>query len=109
MQDGCETLIVAPPTEFFIERLLTLNAKGDNHLLYFSDGMKQRAVERLGDRHSYTTSVGLPEALPYAGDTFHVVFAYYYFDFLASDERDLAVAEMWRVLRRGGKLLTTTW
>jgi hypothetical protein len=43
MQDGGTMLIVAPPTEFFIERLLTLNANGDNHLLYFSDGMKERA------------------------------------------------------------------
>ena len=55
----------------------------------------------------YTTSVGLPEALPYAGDTFDVVFAYCYFDFLSCDERELAATEMWRVLRRGGKLLTT--
>jgi ubiquinone/menaquinone biosynthesis C-methylase UbiE len=107
MQDGSSILIVAPPTEFFIERLLTLNANGDNHLLYFSDGMKQRAVKRLGERYSYTVSVGRPEALPYAGDMFHVIFAYCYFDYLASDERVLAATEMWRVLRRDGKLLTT--
>ncbi len=107
MQDGDAMLIVAPPTEFFIERLLTLNANGDSHLLYFSDVMKERAIERLGDRYSYTTSVGRPDALPYAGDTFHAVFAYCYFDFLTGDERGPAAAEIWRVLRRGARLLTT--
>jgi len=107
MQDGSAILIVAPPTEFFIERLLTINANGDNHLLYFSDGMKQRAVERLGEHFSYTASVGRPEALSYAGDTFHVVFGYCYFDCLTSVDRDPAATEIWRVLRRGGKLFTT--
>jgi len=107
MQDGGAMLIVAPPTEFFIERLLTLNPNGDNHLLYFSAGMKQRAVERLGDGYSYTTDVGRPDSLPYANEKFHAVFAYCYFDFLSSDERGPAAAEMRRVLRRGGRLLTT--
>jgi ubiquinone/menaquinone biosynthesis C-methylase UbiE len=107
MQDGGAMLIVAPPTEFFIERLLTLNANGDSHLLYFSDVMKERATTRLGDRYSYTTSVGRPDALPYASDTFHTVFAYCYFDFLTRNERGPASAEIWRVLRRGGRLLTT--
>ena len=107
MRYGGAMLIVAPPTEFFIERLLTLNESGDNHLLYFSQGMKQRAVKRLGDRYSYTTNVGRPDALPYEDDTFNVVFAYCYFDFLGSDGQDPAAAEMRRVLRPGGKLLTT--
>jgi hypothetical protein len=78
MRDGGAMLVVAPPTEFFIERLLTLNANGDNHLLHFSDVMKERAVERLGERHSYRTSVGRPDALPYAGEPFHAVFAYFW-------------------------------
>jgi ubiquinone/menaquinone biosynthesis C-methylase UbiE len=107
LQDGCAMLIVAPPTEFFVERLLTLNPSGDNHLLYFSDGMKQRAVGRLGSCYSHTTTVGRPNELPYEDDTFHTVFAYCYFDFLSCDERDPAAAEMWRVLRPGGRLLTT--
>ena len=56
---------------------------------------------------AYIAGVGSIEDFPYESDKFDVVFAYCYLDFLEAEERKIALEEIRRVLRFGGRLLTT--
>ncbi|MFQ6088931.1 MAG: class I SAM-dependent methyltransferase [Candidatus Methanofastidiosia archaeon] len=107
IENGNLILIIAPPTEYYLDKLLELNSDGENHLMYFSNQLKRRAKERLGERYNYTASVGGLEKLPYENNKFDVIFAYCYLDFLEFKERKIAVEEIRRVLKMGGRLLVT--
>ena len=104
---GSTMLILAPPTEYFAEHLLRFNARGESHLVFFSERMRRQAVQRLGDRYACETRVGEPHVLPYRDAKFKRVFAYCYFDFLRADQRTAAGAELLRILSPGGLALTT--
>ena len=107
LKNGYSILIIAPPTEFYIHKLLESNSEGENHLIYFSDQMKARLEKRLLGHIAYIAGVGSIEDFPYESDKFDVVFAYCYLDFLEAEERKIALEEIRRVLRFGGRLLTT--
>jgi len=107
MPVGSTMLILAPPTEYFTKRLLRINAKGESHLVFFSERMRRQALQRLGDRCPCETRVGEPDAMPYPDAKFERVFAYCYFDFLRDDQRTPAAAEVFRILSPGGLVLTT--
>ena len=42
LKNGHSILIIAPPTEFYIHKLLESNSEGENHLIYCSDQMKAK-------------------------------------------------------------------
>ncbi len=107
LKNGYSILIIAPPTEFYIHKLLESNSEGENHLIYFSDQMKARLEKRLLGHIAYIAGVGSIEDFPYESDKFDVVFAYCYLDFLEAEERKIALEEIRRVLRFGGRLLMT--
>jgi hypothetical protein len=107
MPVGSTLLIVAPPTEYFTEHLLGVNARGENHLVFFSESMERQALRRLRGRYACETRLGEPDALPYGDAKFQRVFAYCYFDFLPDDQRTPAATELWRIMSPGGLLLTT--
>ena len=69
--------------------------------------MKARFEKRLLSNIAYNAGIGSIEDLPYESDKFDVVFAYCYLDFMETEERKIALEETKRVLRFGGRLLTT--
>jgi hypothetical protein len=93
LKNGYSILIIAPPTEFYIHKLLESNSEGENHLIYFSDQMKSRLEKRLLGNIAYIAGVGSIEDFPYESDKFDVVFAYCYLDFLEAEERKIALSD----------------
>ena len=107
--DSSKVLIIAPPTEFFLNRLLGLNPGGRNNLLYFSKEMKQIAQDRLkkGGNANYIADICSTPSLPYTDNEFDHVFAYCYFDFLNNEGIKIASSEIKRVLKEEGNLSAT--
>ncbi len=109
IKDFSSVLIIAPPTGFFLDKLMELNPNGRNQLLYFSKEMKQIALDRMkkGIKDNCTIDICTIETLPYTDNQFDHVFAYCYFDFLDNEGINIASSEIMRVLKQGGNLLAT--
>ncbi len=110
LRNGSNVLVIAPPTEFFLQTILDANPDGESHLLCFSQPLIERArreQQELRMEPACRLDLGAVSALPYESQHFDTLFAYCYLDFLADDEANVAATELHRVLKGGGSLVTT--
>jgi ubiquinone/menaquinone biosynthesis C-methylase UbiE len=110
LQNGSNVLVIAPPTEFFLQTILDANPDGESHLLCLSQPLMERAQReqqelRMGT--AFRLDLGAVSALPYESQHFDTLFAYCYLDFLDDDEANVAATELHRVMKDGGSLLAT--
>lgn len=110
LRNGSKALVIAPPTEFFLQTILDANPDGESHLLCFSQALIERArreQQELRIQRSCRLDLGAVSPLPYESRHFDTLFAYCYLDFLDDDEANAAATELHRVLKDGGSLVTT--
>ena len=106
LTDGQKVLVLAPPTEYFIGSLVARNPHGETDMVAFSPDQAAEARKHVADL-GCGVSTGTPARLPFDSDTFDVIFAYCFLDFLSETEMGPAAAELMRVQRGGGRLLAT--
>jgi ubiquinone/menaquinone biosynthesis C-methylase UbiE len=110
LQNGSNVLVISPPTDFFLQTILDANPDGQSHLLCFSQRLIERArreQQELRIGPAFRLDLGAVSALPYESQHFDTLFAYCYLDFLDDDEAKVAATELHRVLKEGGRLVTT--
>lgn len=109
IKEDSSVLIIAPPTEFYLNKLLELNPNGRNNLLYFSKEMEQIAQDRInkGEKNNYTLDICSVQKLPYIDNEFNHILAYCYFDFLNIEGIRIACSEIKRILKPRGNLSAT--
>ena len=107
LKDGDSVLIIAPPTEFYLNSLLRLNPHGNNHLLYFSKRLRQESEKLLKKETVYSIELCNGHKFPYDNSCFDHIFAFCYLDFLEKEGLEPAVKEIHRVLKKRGNLMTT--
>ena len=100
-------IAVGPGTVF--ESLAKANSNGVTVGLDLTPGMLERTRRRL--QHASLTKPGLcrcdARRLPFANESFDLVFSSYFLDLLSTADIETAVSEMRRVLRPSGRLVVT--
>lgn len=105
LQDS-KILIISPPTDRGIGALTRANRHGESYLLCFTP-----AIARIADDYCRRNRIRNLQALvapfftiPLEDEVLGAIYANCFFDFCSVDELDVVVEEMWRTLRRGGRL-----
>ena len=100
-------IAVGPGTVF--ESLAKGNSDGVTVGVGLTPGMLERTRRRL--QHASLTKPGLcrsdARVLPFANESFDLVFSSYFLDLLSTEDIETAVGEMCRVLRPSGRLVVT--
>lgn len=109
IKKGEKVLDIGFGTGWVLERMVPL--VGPENITYgldYSEGMKKIALYNL-KKKNLDTSVELTTAnvkeMPYADDTFDLVFVSFLIDLLAKDDIPTALAEIKRVLKPNGRLI----
>jgi len=107
VEDGKHILEVAVGTGRLLEKLVKLNPSGTNEGMDLSPAMLNHARRRL--EHSVPSSAyrlqeGSAYQLPYASESFELLFNTFMLDLLPVEDYPRILGEMMRVLKPGGRL-----
>lgn len=107
VRDGGAVLEVACGTGVQLAALASRNPSGRTVGVELADGMLERARKELGRTGLENAELLKADALdlPFADETFDLVVASYVLDLLPRAEIPVALSEMKRVLRDGGRLV----
>jgi len=109
IKHGEKVLDIGFGTGWVLERLVHL--VGTDHITHgldYSAGMKQVALENLRKKnleHTVELVTANIKQMPYPNNTFDVVFVSFVIDLLAQKDIALALAEIKRVLKPGGRVI----
>lgn len=107
IRDGAAVLEAAVGTGLAFERIVGQNPHGRNMGVDLSQGMLAKARRRLwrAGLHNYALVQGSAAALETASDSVDVLVNSYMFDLIPFRDMDAVLAEFWRVIKPGGRLV----
>ncbi len=115
IQNGEVVLEVAVGTGLAFQEILRRNPSGIVAGIYLTPGMLAQAQRkaRATGQANYALQLGDAYHLPFAANSFDVLLSNYLFDLLPETDFSAVLAEFYRVLRPGGRLvlanMTTPW
>jgi ubiquinone/menaquinone biosynthesis C-methylase UbiE len=105
IQEGEQVLEVAAGTGLILRQIAPLNRTGTIYGVDISQGMLAKAQHKLKEFHNINLKQASALALPFNSQQFDLVFNAYMFDLLPYQQMPAVMAEFWRVLKPGGRMV----